>query len=341
MEDFMDGVYHAAAPPALWGMGGAGHLGNFTCTRLSPCRRAFMAHTAVDAVSRFRELPRRSASRILQAPVLRPCAEDTSSGQRPNMTASPRHLLRSLWSLVPRPSASARLVTRVGRYDRLGAESRQFIAALRREIDADEFADIQRRHATDVDVVRRKYLDLETWLGRHLTHAEGLGLFGVSRRRILDIGTGNGYFPFICTRLGHDVVATDVDNVGVYDDLIALLGVRRIVHAVEMFRPLPDFGGRFDLVTAFNTVFDRIDETATWTSREWGFLLEDLRANLLKPDAEIVLKLNPNRRRVHDKLALARFFRSLGGDVALPFVHLRVAGGAFVPVASGCHTTAA
>ena len=85
------------------------------------------------------------------------------------------------------------------------------------------------------------------------------------------------------------------------------------------------------LVTAFNTVFDRISDEATWTPREWGFFLEDLRANVLEPDAEILVKLNPNKTLRHDEPTLSRFFGSLGADIALPFVYLRVTRGAFSP----------
>lgn len=250
-------------------------------------------------------------------------------------------LLHRLLMMVSNPFLSDRVVVRAGRYGGLGPDSQRLLQTLRRDIDIDAFVGIQRRHADAAREIHGKYLDLDTWLSRHLTHAEALGLFAGPPRRILDIGTGNGYFPWICSRLGHDVVATDVDTMPLYDDLVAFLGIRRVVHAVETLRPLPDFGGRFDLVTAFNTVFDRIDETRTWTPREWGFFLEDLRTHVLASNAEIVLKLNPNRQRFHDKSALAAYFRSRGADVDLPFVHLRVAGGAFVPVRKGCLVPAA
>lgn len=225
---------------------------------------------------------------------------------------------------------SGRPAVRAGGYGRLGKAARELLPRLRGEIDPERFAGVARAYREGGNGVREKYLELDTWLGRHLTHAEAIGLFEGPPRRILDIGTGNGYFPFIATRLGHEVVATDVDTVPLYDDLVALTGIRRVVHAVQTFRLLPDLGGRFDLVTAFNTVFDRVDDTATWTPREWDFFLHDIRDHQLRPEGEIILKLNPNRKRIHDKRSLARFFRSLGGDVAMPFIHLRVEGGAFV-----------
>jgi len=228
------------------------------------------------------------------------------------------------------PVLSSRLAVRAGRYGRPGPAARAMLPQLRAEIDSVRFDAVAQTHRERGDPIRQKYLELDTWLGRHLTHAEALGLFDGRPRRMLDIGTGNGYFPFIATRLGHEVVATDVDTVPLYDDLVALTGIRRVVHAVQTFRLLPDLGGRFDLVTAFNTVFDRVDDTATWTPREWDFFLHDIRDHQLRPEGEIILKLNPNRKRIHDKRSLARFFRSLGGDVAMPFIHLRVEGGAFV-----------
>jgi len=241
-----------------------------------------------------------------------------------------KHARRVLWNAMTPSVLSSRLAVRAGRYGRPGPAARAMLPQLRAEIDSVRFDAVAQTHRERGDPIRQKYLELDTWLGRHLTHAEALGLFDGRPRRMLDIGTGNGYFPFVAARLGHDVVATDVDTVPLYDDLVALVGIRRVVHAVRTFRLLPDFGGRFDVVTAFNTVFDRIDETRTWTPREWDFFLHDIRDHQLRPEGEIVLKLNPNRERIHDSRSLATFFRSLGGDVALPFVHLRVEGGAFV-----------
>lgn len=225
---------------------------------------------------------------------------------------------------------SPRLVKQANRYGHLSARGLAILPQLRADICPQGFADLFHSHQGRVHPGRAKYLDLDTWLGRHVTHAEAIGLLDSPPRRILDIGTGNGYFPFICRRFGHDVVATDVDSVELYDDLVSLLGIRRVVNAVETFRPLPDFGDRFDLVTAFNVVFDRIDDTTTWTPKEWGFFLEDLRDHVLRPEGQIVIKLNPHRGRHQDVPALVSFFRSLGADVATPFVEFCVAGGRFV-----------
>jgi SAM-dependent methyltransferase len=237
---------------------------------------------------------------------------------------------RDLWDAATKVFGPPRVVVRAGRYGRLGPRARALLPTLREAIEPERFAALAREHGSERDSERWKYLDLDTWLGRHLTHADAVGLFDGTPRRILDIGTGNGYFPFIAARLGHEVVATDIESVELYNGLVHLLGVRRVVHAVETFRLLPDFGGRFDLVTAFNTVFDRIDDTATWTPREWDFFLHDIRDHQLRSEGEIVLKLNPNHRRTYDKRAVADFFRSLGADVSLPYAHFRVEGGAFV-----------
>src|SRR4030095_14913690 len=56
-----------------------------------------------------------------------------------------------------------------------------------------------------------KYLELEKWMQINLRRVQDLGLDYGLRKRILDIGSGTGYFLHICRFLGHDVVGLDID----------------------------------------------------------------------------------------------------------------------------------
>ena len=126
--------------------------------------------------------------------------------------------------------------------------------------------------------------------------ARALGLHEGPRRRILDIGTGGGHFPFVCRFLGHAVVALDVEN-PVYQGIADCLGIERTVFRVEPGMPLPTPAERFDLIVAHDVTFnDKPDEggqRAYWSLEAWRGFLDDLVANQLRCPGTIDLKLNP------------------------------------------------
>ena len=200
-------------------------------------------------------------------------------------------------------------------------------------VDREAFATLRARHA---DLLDRpgpgKYLDLRTWIRRHLVHAKALGLFDGARRRILDLGTGNGYFPFVAGRLGHDVVALDLDDNPLFNDLVGLLGVDRRVHRIRHHEPLPDLGGPFDLVTAFNVGFNNQNRETMWEADEWEFFLRDVSAHQLRPGGELFLKLNPfHKPGGYDEAPLLALFERLGADMSPPFFHFRPGDGLIPP----------
>lgn len=167
-----------------------------------------------------------------------------------------------------------------------------------------------------------KYLDIETWIRRHLVHAKALNLIDGPSRRILDLGTGNAYFPFLCGRLGHKVVALDLDEYELYSDLVAFLGVDRRANRITRYEALPDLDGPFDLVTAFNICFNEQNSPTMWEPPEWEFFLHDVIDHQLAPGGEIFLKLNPLRKPGgYDEKPLLSWFESQGAELNVPFVH--------------------
>src|SRR4029077_2921976 len=131
----------------------------------------------------------------------------------------------------------------LGRRPFSGLNLEDLIAA----IDREKFDRMRRRYG----VVRPghdwpKYLELEKWMRTNLRRVQDLGLDYGFRKRILDIGSGTGYFLHICRFLGHDVVGLDIDILPMYREMIQLLGLKRVVWEIEPFRPLPDLGRPFD-----------------------------------------------------------------------------------------------
>jgi len=172
-----------------------------------------------------------------------------------------------------------------------------------------QYADRIRKASADS---RYKYFDVVfyTWLKLRL--AGELRLNEGPPRRILDIGTAAGHFPFVCRFFGHQVVGIDIEN-PVYEGIAACLGVERTIARVEPMTPLPDLGGRFDLITACNLTFNEKRNPQgprlRWSPGEWQFFLDDLVVNHLRYPGVIYLQLNkePSGRFLgFDRLAYDR-----------------------------------
>ena len=109
---------------------------------------------------------------------------------------------------------------------------------------------------------------------------------------MLDIGTGFGYFPYICEFFGNYAVAIDVPDHLLFNKVTQFLKVKKIPHRIEPFQPLPNFDQKFDLVTAFQVAFNWYDRTKPWEEKEWSFFLEDIFTNILKENGEIAFEMN-------------------------------------------------
>ncbi|WP_147154022.1 class I SAM-dependent methyltransferase [Reyranella soli] len=145
-----------------------------------------------------------------------------------------------------------------------------------------------------------KYLDVALYTLQKLLLAHELGLEGGLPRRVLDIGTGGGHFPFVCQFFGHQVVGIDIDN-ELYKGIAACLGIQRTIVRVTPLALLPNLGQKFDLITAcdvtFNDKDDRDGRRVYWTLAEWAFLLDDLFAHHLEYPGTLYLKLNKEWQR--------------------------------------------
>jgi SAM-dependent methyltransferase len=137
-----------------------------------------------------------------------------------------------------------------------------------------------------------KYLDLEKRLRINIQRAHDLDLPRLPPQEILDIGCGGGFFLFVARALGHRGLGLDVAGIPVFDGLIKLLEIERRNYRITAFEPLPDFGRKFDLITAFATAFQGSREDSwRWGSSEWDFFISDLK-RFLRPGGRIFFDLN-------------------------------------------------
>jgi SAM-dependent methyltransferase len=186
-----------------------------------------------------------------------------------------------------------------------------------RGLDAAALANLDRRFGeADPAPGYSKYLDVRYWIHAKLRRVRALGLHRPPPRRVLDLGTGTGYFPFLVKKLGNEAVGVDMGDVEFYDEMIALLGVERHLWTIRPFQSLPEWG-RFDLVTAFQICFNRTPDGTAWGVQEWDFFRRDVADHLLAPGGRMVLEFNgPPSPEV------ARYFADAGAKVDRTIISL-------------------
>ncbi len=92
------------------------------------------------------------------------------------------------------------------------------------------------------------------------------------------------------------------------NELIELFGLERVTWRIRAFQLLPDFGRKFDLITAFSSAFSRSeDESRGWSIEEWEFFLDGLDRHL-KPGGEILVEINSGKDRRYFPQEVREFF---------------------------------
>jgi len=183
-------------------------------------------------------------------------------------------------------------------------------------IDPAGFAQIRKRYAVaNPGADWPKYLDLDRWIGINIRRIRQIELDLSRPKRILDLGCGAGYFLYIAQLLGHSGVGLDMDRLSMFREVTRLLGVRRVVQRIEAFRPLPDFGQKFDLITAFMICFNNHKMPNLWKVPEWEFFLDDL-AKHLTPRGRVWLELNQEYDGTFYTPELKEFFQKRGARIS-------------------------
>ena len=180
-------------------------------------------------------------------------------------------------------------------------------------LDETQLREIQQQYASS-PVQIAKYADVERYMKLNIERVQDLGLHRSPPRDILDLGCGGGFFLYICQQHGHRCIGVDLEWYPVFTDLLNLMHVERKTWEIKAFEPLPEFGRKFDWITAFSTGFNRV-KRKPWRVPEWEFFLDDLR-NHLRPTGKIFFALNPEGRggRYYDE-ELRRFFVSRGAEI--------------------------
>lgn len=139
-----------------------------------------------------------------------------------------------------------------------------------------------------------KYFNFEPWIRENVRRALKVDLLNKRRISILDIGTGFGYFPYVCGCWhGHTVKAIDIPGQKLYDAVTEFLGIDKKHYFIKKFEPVESLGLKFDLITCFLVAFDRPPDEEIWGPAEWDFFLTDIKENHLTETGQLFLRLNP------------------------------------------------
>jgi SAM-dependent methyltransferase len=141
------------------------------------------------------------------------------------------------------------------------------------------------------------YEDAAYWIGVNVKRVQDLWLDCSPPLQILDLGCGPGYFLYLSRLFGHEGVGLDPDDEPFFRGTTELFGVPRVIARIHPQTPLPDFGRKFDLVTAHRVCFHRITRTKNgewleWSPADWKFFINDIRTRFLKPEGRLLLEFN-------------------------------------------------
>lgn len=174
----------------------------------------------------------------------------------------------------------------------------KYYVPLVRTIDTRAVAEIVDRFAGDEGFADgRKYLRLGWYLRDNLARAVMLGLHDGAKLRVLDLGSGAGYFLLASRHFGHRVMGFDLPGNRFYEEMLRQFELPRVEAAIKPFEPMPDLDGKFDLITAFAVTFasgKRFPEATEWGRDEWHYFINDLR-RFLNPGGRVFLRLNIGR----------------------------------------------
>ena len=185
-----------------------------------------------------------------------------------------------------------------------------------KEIDPAELQRIREAYGVKHQTSRwPKYADAETYLKANIGRVQDIGIDRSPRPlHILDVGSGAGYFLFVCKVLGHSGLGLDLPEPKLYEEMFLLFGLQRAMHRVEKFEPLPETGRKYDLVTAFQIVFNDLGEPQPWGVAEWDYFLNDAERHLV-PGGRVYLSLNRQPDGIYYTDEVRKLFLGRGGRI--------------------------
>jgi len=142
------------------------------------------------------------------------------------------------------------------------------------------------------------YEDAAYWIGVNVKRVQDLWLDRSPPLQILDLGSGPGYFLYLCRLFGHEGLGLDPDDEPFFRGTTQFFDVRRVIARINPQTPLPDLGKKFDLVTGHRVCFHRIarnenGQWVEWSPADWEVFINDIRTRFLNENGRLLLDFNP------------------------------------------------
>lgn len=161
----------------------------------------------------------------------------------------------------------------------------------------------------------QKYLDFDLWIYECMLRFYRLNLHNLSHKiNILDLGTGAGYFPYICRFYGHNVESIDILDNEMYNKIINAFGLRRYGQYIKYNSSLVTLN-RYDFITAFMICFNEHKKTNLWHIIEWETFLANIKINNLSTNGQIYLSFNAESLHEPVDKKLLAYFQNRNADI--------------------------
>jgi SAM-dependent methyltransferase len=135
-----------------------------------------------------------------------------------------------------------------------------------------------------------------------------------SKLSILDLGTGAGYFPFICNYYQNESEAIDISGNKFYDESTNALKLKKY-HQKIIFDEKLTTNKKYDLVCAYMICFNGHKSEALWANKEWGAFLINIIENNLNSNGRIFLSFNLENDGKPFSKDLKQFFSFFASEI--------------------------
>lgn len=128
--------------------------------------------------------------------------------------------------------------------------------------------------------INNRYLKkdaLEKYIQEKLSVAHYLNLHKTKGKKLLDIGTGAGWFPYICKLYGHTCIGTDILGRTDYDPAYKFLDILVIEELIYPHQPI-QVQDKFDYIVSLRSFFP--NRPSVWELNDWKYFFNDIEKNI-------------------------------------------------------------
>jgi len=133
-------------------------------------------------------------------------------------------------------------------------------------------------------------INIDLYLKEKIDCFRAMGLLDSNKKQVLDIGTGVGYFPWLCEHFGHTCDYTNPAPIKFYKLAWQVLALKSAFFEWSVISnkkfALPK---KYDIITSHRTVFDIFDYH--WHVEDWKYFLQNCQ-EYLSDNGFVFIKTN-------------------------------------------------